>query len=254
MLPRRAPLAHSKILGVMRAFAKYTGAWTGAIVGALAGLALAKSKSKTKAMTDRFEPRDLRAQADAKLKARESSSGKSFFRKTPRSVTDIDSVVVHQMGFQRGSDPTRYLGVPAHYIIMPDGGVAQLHDWERYLYTSNGLNSRSIGVEIAGNFPNVNGTWWQPEKFGMDRPTPEQIKSLISLLRYVKLELEEQGSDLKAVFAHRQSSGAKANDPGPDVWRGIYPVFSELGLEDTRNFSVGTGKPILREWIPGGVA
>ncbi len=252
MLKRRAPLAHSKILDVMRALAKYTGAWTGAIVGALAGLALAKSKNK--AMTDRFEPRDLRAQADEKLKARESASGKSFFRKTPRSVTDIDSVVVHQMGFQRGSDPTRYLGVPAHYVIMPDGGVAQLHDWERYLYTSNGLNSRSLGVELAGNFPNANGTWWKPEQFGMDRPTPEQIKSLQKLLRYVKRELIRQNTDLKAVFAHRQSSGAKANDPGPDVWRGIYPVFAELGVQDTRNFSIGSGKALPADWFSGPMA
>ena len=251
MLKRRAPFAYSKIHDVMRALAKYTGAWTGAIIGALAGLAVAKTKRKNE---NRFEPRDLRAQADAKLKARESASGKSFFRKTPRSVADIDSVVVHQMGFQRGSDPTRYLGVPSHYVIMPDGTVAQLHNWERYLYTSNGLNSRSLGVELAGNFPNSNGTWWKPEQFGMDRPTPEQIDSLKNLLRYVKHELETEGSALKAVFAHRQSSGAKANDPGPDVWRGIYPLFAELQLQDTRDFAIGSGKSLPADWFSGPIA
>ena len=88
----------------------------------------------------------------------------------------------------------------------------------------------------------------------MDRPTPEQIESLENLLRYVKRELIRQNTDLKAVFAHRQSSGAKANDPGPDVWRGIYPVFVELGVKDTRNFAIGSGKALPADWFSGPIS
>jgi len=229
-------------------FERYSDAFTGGLIGIIAAILL--KNRQIRPMPGDVNIQDFRGQADEKLKRRESQSGNSFFRKNPRKVSDIDSIVLHQMGFQRGSDPEKYLGVPAHFIVLPDGTIARLHDFSRYLYTSNGLNSRSIGVEIAGNFPNVNGTWWKPEKFGMDRPTPEQIEAVKSLIRAVKAELDAQGVKLRKVFAHRQSSGTKANDPGPDIWRGVFPVFSELGLDEAGSFHTGTGKPIPESWVP----
>ena len=193
-------------------------------------------------------PVDLRVEGRQKLQERENQSGKAFSRKTPRDLSEIDSIVLHQMGFSRGSDPTKYLGVPAHFIVLPDGTVGQLHDFETYLYTSNGLNSRSIGVAIAGNFPNVDGEWWKPEKFGADRPTAAQINAIQGLIRYIGQALEDQGEKLRGVFAHRQSSAAKRNDPGPDVWRGVSPVFADLGLEDVSDFSIDSGSPIPDAW------
>lgn len=196
-------------------------------------------------------PIDLMVEGQEKLKAREASSGKRFSRDKPRSVSDIDAIVLHQMGFSRGSDPTKYLGVPAHFVVMPDGVVAQLHPWETYLYTSNALNSGSIGVEIAGNFPNESGQWWSPEKFGMDRPTSEQLNAVRGLIRYIDRGLRDQGQRLRGVYAHRQSSAAKRNDPGPDVWRAVSPVFAELGLEDVSGFATGGGAPIPESWKVG---
>ena len=193
-------------------------------------------------------PVDLRVEGRQKLQEREDQSSKALSRKTPRDLSGVDSIVLHQMGFSRGSDPKKYLGVPAHFVVMPDGTVAQLHDFQTYLYTSNGLNSRSIGVEIAGNFPNVDGKWWNPEKFGTDRPTDEQIDAIQGLIRYIGQALKDQGQTLRGVFAHRQSSAAKRNDPGPDVWRGVSPVFAELGLEDVSNFSIDSGAPIPESW------
>jgi len=215
------------------------------LAAVLVGAALSLRR---KSMKGTITPLDLRDEGRAKLKSREESSGKRFSRDAPRDVTQIDSVVLHQMGFSRGSDPTRYLGVPAHYIVLPDGVVAQLHDWETYLFTSNSLNSRSLGVEIAGNFPNENGTWWRPEDFGMDRPTPEQLDAVRRLLRYIAADLAEQGSRLRGVYAHRQSSPQKRNDPGPDVWRAVSSVFDELELDDVSGFSTGGGRPIPESW------
>ncbi len=193
-------------------------------------------------------PVDLRAEGGEKLRSREASSGKRFSRDSPRSIEDIDAIVLHQMGFSRGSDPTKYLGVPAHYVVMPDGVVAQLHPWETYLYTSNALNSGSIGVEIAGNFPNESGQWWSPEKFGTDQPTPEQLRSIKGLIRYIDRGLRDQGQRLRGVYAHRQSSAAKRNDPGPDVWRAVSPVFADLRLDDVSDFSIDGGLPIPESW------
>ena len=193
-------------------------------------------------------PIDLRVEGMKKLQEREDQSGKSFFRDKPREVQQIDSIVLHQMGFSRGTDPMRYLGVPAHYIVMADGTIAQLHNWETYLFTSNALNSRSIGVEIAGNFPNEDGRWWSGDKFGRDRPTDQQIEAIRGLIRYIDRSLRDQGQTLRGVFAHRQSSAAKRNDPGPDVWRGVSPVFAELGLEDVSDFSIDSGAPIPDSW------
>ncbi len=199
-------------------------------------------------MSKYADPIDLMAEGREKLKDREASSGKRFSRDNPRSIDGIDSIVLHQMGFSRGSDPMKYLGVPAHYVVMPSGVVAQLHPWETYLYTSNALNSRSIGVEIAGNFPNEDGNWWSPEKFGTDQPTPEQLNAIKGLVRYIDRGLRDQGQRLLGVYAHRQSSAAKRNDPGPDVWRAVSPVFAELGLEDVSGFATGGGAPIPESW------
>jgi len=195
-----------------------------------------------------IEPLDLRVEGAQKLAARERQTGKKFKRDAPRPLSDIDSVVLHQMGFSRGPDPAKYLGVPAHYVVMPDGVVAQLHDWETYLYTSNALNRRSIGVEIAGNFANEDGKWWNPERFGRDKPTAEQLAAIRGLLRYIDRELQEQKGKLRGVYAHRQSSAAKRNDPGPEVWRAVSPVFAELGLEDVSEFSIDSGAPIPDSW------
>ena len=72
--------------------------------------------------------------------------------KRGRRSRPVDAVMLHQMGFSRGSDLHRYLNVTAHFVVMPDGSVGQLHPLSARLPASNGFNSRSVAIEFAGNF------------------------------------------------------------------------------------------------------
>ncbi|MFN7999717.1 MAG: hypothetical protein U0X75_01730 [Acidobacteriota bacterium] len=58
------------------------------------------------------------------------------------------------------------------------------------------------------------------------------------------------------VLAHRQSSGQRENDPGPDIWYHVGQwAIDNLGLKDGGpGFKVGTGNPIPDLWRKWGQA
>jgi len=227
--------------GLSRGNQILTGLITGSVFGLLA--------SKMRTYTDSSSIVDLRPLAEDALKEREKATGKSFKRAYRRPVSDISGITMHQMGFSRGNDPTRYLGIPAHYIITPDGAIYQFHDWEEYLYTSSKLNSFTLGVELAGNFRGSDGKWRKPEKFGQDVPTPAQIQSMRNLVAYVQKDLAKQGIALDSLWGHRQGSPSRGIDPGPEVWSQVVPWANRtLGLVDRSNETRGDGQPIPESW------
>lgn len=167
-----------------------------------------------------------------------------------RPVTDVYALVLHQMGFSRGSDPTRYDGVTAHYLVLPDGTVVWLHDHTTRLPAASGLNEGSVSVEFAGNLPSrARSTnpahFWNPETKGMDQLTDAQVvggRGLVTMLR-------RQGW-LTHILAHRQSGPERQNDPGPDIWREIGAwAVREYGLDwGGEGFAVTGGKPLPGHW------
>lgn len=184
------------------------------------------------------------------LKSKAKPTGNYYNRrKTPRRLNSIDSVVLHQMAFNRNNDLNRYLKVKAHYIILQDGKIGQLYPDTHYMHTSNGLNNRSIGIEFAGNFPNERGRYWIPKdrpRWSRNQVTPAQIEAGRCLLA----DLKKRMPNIKYVFAHRQSSRTRTNDPGPDLWYGVGEyAIKKLGYRpSSRDHSIGTGKPIPVSW------
>jgi hypothetical protein len=166
-------------------------------------------------------------------------------RKGTRSMAKVDAVVLHQMAFSRGSDPTRYDTVVAHFAVLPDGKILRLHPEAELLWASNGFNGRSVAVEFAGNFPNTKGRCWKPKEFGCHKVTPEQVAAGRSLVRHL---VDTFG--LKHIFAHRQSSATRENDPGPDLWAGVGQwAVDQLKLSDGGpGYKIGSGNPIPVEW------
>src|SRR5436190_22907841 len=75
-------------------------------------------------------------------------------RKGNRDMKKVYALVLHQMAFSRGSNNTKYDTVNAHFAILPDGQILPLHPLKALLWTSNGFNAGSVGVEFASNFPN----------------------------------------------------------------------------------------------------
>lgn len=178
---------------------------------------------------------DLTAQADKSV------------RKGARDLKKVKALVLHQMAccFQR-QDPLRsYLGLKAHFAILSDGRILQMHPVEQLIWASNGFNAGSVAVEFAGNFPNAQGKWWEGDKYGRNRVTPAQIEAGQRLIRHLVRTI-----GLQTVLAHRQSSASRENDPGPDIWTNVGQwAVDTLGLKDGGpGFKVGDGNPIPAAW------
>ena len=193
-----------------------------------------------------FEMPYEQSTADCKIVDLTAQSDRSL-RKGRRDPKSVYALVLHQMACcLRRRDPLRsYLRTKAHFAILPEGQILQLHPISALLWASHGFNSKSVAVEFAGNFPNVKGRWWRGETFGRDRATPAQLEAGRCLIRHLVRTM-----GLRVVLAHRQSSNMRENDPGPDVWYHVGQwAVDNLGLSDGGpGFKIGTGKPILDAW------
>lgn len=170
-------------------------------------------------------------------------------KRRDRGRSVVDAVVLHQTGFSRGLDHLRYRNVTAHFVILRDGTVLQLHPTSARLPASDGFNSRSVAIEFVGNFPSSKGGWWKPEKYGRHHPTAEQLEAGRRLLRMLRR------AGISHVFAHRQSSHKRSNDPGPEVWAAVGQwAIDSLGMSDGgEDFLVGSGSPIPPAWRTAGL-
>ena len=164
--------------------------------------------------------------------------------KRGKRSTPLDAVVLHQMSFSRGNDLTRYRKVTAHFVIAPNGVVGQLHPVKARLSSSNGFNGRSVAIEFAGNLRSVNGNWWSPETHGRDTLTEAQVIAGRKLLKILRR------AGIRYVFAHRQSSASRGNDPGPEIWSSVGQwAIDKLGMSDGGpGYSIEHGNPIPDEW------
>jgi uncharacterized protein YcbK (DUF882 family) len=189
------------------------------------------------------------------LKGGTNKQGRIWYKKdeprSPRKQTAIDSIVLHHMAYNIGNEVNLYKKVGAHYIVTADGQIAQLYNDLDFLNASNGFNSRSVAIEFAGNFPDHRYHWWRDRKSKSPIPdrcylTPSQIRAGRCLLATLKARLP----GIKYLYAHRQSSKDRANDPGPDVWFNIGEwALTNLNLTDgLPRTHVGTGQPIPKNW------
>ena len=182
---------------------------------------------------------------------RTAHSPKSYRVGKPRDMKKVYALVLHQMAFSRGSDPTKYDKVKSHFAILPDGKILQLHPESALLMASNGFNTGSVAVEFAGNFPSTRGKCWAADRFGCHKVTREQIEAGRFLIGHLMRTM-----GLTHVLAHRQSSATRENDPGPDIWYhvGQWAVDTH-GLKDGGpGFKVGGGNPIPELWRTWGKA
>lgn len=170
-----------------------------------------------------------------------------------RDPKKVHALVLHQMAccFKVKDPLTRFLKMAPHFAILPDGRILQLHPILALTGASNGFNAGSVAVEFAGNFPDTKGKWWHGPQNGMNQVTPAQIEAGRYLVRYL---IRTMG--LKTILAHRQSSGTRDNDPGPDIWFHVGQwAIDNLGLKDGGpGFKVGTGNAIPDLWRKWGQA
>lgn len=178
---------------------------------------------------------DLTAQADKSV------------RHGARDLKKVQALVLHQMACcHHRKDPLKnYLKLKAHFAILPDGRILQVHPVQDLIWASNGFNNGSVAVEFAGNFPNTKGKWWEGVKFGRNQVTSAQVEAGRRLIRHLVGTI-----GLRTVLAHRQSSATRENDPGPDIWYHVGQwAVDTLGLKDGGpGFKVGDGNAIPDLW------
>lgn len=150
-----------------------------------------------------------------------------------RKASSIDAIVLHQTGCKIGSI-NNWRHVNAHYGVTISGDIVEIHNPTHYVNHANTLNSRSIGVEIEGNFRGLSGskrTLWQgnmSSKFEETKLSEVQQIAAIDLLTSLCGKY-----DINFIFAHRQSSDNRIGDPGEEIWRKIAsPVIEFEGLSD----------------------
>lgn len=164
-----------------------------------------------------------------------------------RPAAQVKALVLHQMACcrSRRNALTDYLKIGAHFAIMVDGRILQLHPEAALLWASNGFNHGSVAVEFAGNFPNTKGKWWQGDTYGRDQVTPAQLEAGRRLVRHLVAKI-----GLRTVLAHRQSSASRENDPGPDIWYHVGQwAVDTLKLSDGGpGFKVDDGNAIPDLW------
>src|SRR5262249_45286807 len=103
------------------------------------------------------------------------------YRIRNRMSARIDTFVLHHTSFNRGTIPGNYLTVQAHFVVLPDGTIVQLHPIDTYLVASSAFNEDAISVEIVGNFPDERGQYWNPQENGRSILSPQQISGACDL-------------------------------------------------------------------------
>ena len=176
-----------------------------------------------------------------------------------RPPTTVDGIVIHQTGCWFGVNARqlreadgnatiakhrRALGVAAHMTAFDTGYAVLAHKLNWYVYHANSLCGRSIGLEIEGVYPGLMHTKGRVL-------TPALVRAAQDGLEYLVQEGRKLGMPLRYIWAHRQSSPIKENDPGEEIWKEIVLRFAvpELGLEVQPNYVSG-GRVIPIEWLP----
>lgn len=184
-----------------------------------------------------------------------------------RTWNDIWGVTFHQCGCLLGDRPGRWDTLRAHIGVTRDGTVIIVNPLERIIYHGNGLNSRTIGIEIDGLHEGLLGVRrTAPGDAGPHPLTDLQVRACDEILfPWLVGKFEANGGVWRNIHAHRQSSPTRRADPGSEIWQRIaMPWIERLhakggdwgsaqdgGPDFTMNTSKGRGRPIPRDWCAG---
>lgn len=193
-----------------------------------------------------------------------------------RDPASVDSVVVHQCAVTYGLSAaqlraaggdrqralaTRALNVACHALAFRDGFFVVSCPLPVYVQHGNGLNARSLGLEIDGLYSGLRDDPSTAPREDLQTTagtpcevTPAIILAAQSALRWLVLEGRREGMPIGRLWAHRQSSATRRADPGEELWQAVAePVAAELGLRIDYAATVGDGRPIPVAWSPHGV-
>jgi peptidoglycan hydrolase-like protein with peptidoglycan-binding domain len=165
----------------------------------------------------------------------------------------VTGITLHQTAVDLGERPARWDGLRAHVGVTRGGQILQVYGLSDLVYHGHGLNGSTVGIELSGTYEGVEGdprTWWQPPGVSApQRPTAALVEAARRAVRWVVEEVAAHGGRVRWCYAHRQSRASRVSDPCKVLWREVALEVEREGLLETRpGFTVGTGRPIPREW------
>lgn len=186
-----------------------------------------------------------------------------------RNPSDIIGITIHQTAVKYGvvdyqieeakgdeelALARRSLDVACHVMAFHDGFIAWPNPLEWYIHHGNGFNPYELGLEIDGNYPGLIGgdTWNGKEP---TKVTSTVVNAARAALKLMVDEGKKLGMQIQYIHAHRQSSSKRQSDPGEELWNRVVLEYAVpvLGLETQPEHTVGSGRPIPKEWDSNGV-
>lgn len=222
-------------------------------------------KAKKLSLVKEYDFRDMPPSAKGTNKIRIRGG-----RPLERAPSAITGIVIHQTAVEFGASSEmikeaggdrelaiakRAKDIAAHAVSF-DGYYVKSYPLSYYIYHGNYLNRETLGLEIDGLYPGLlnapNTTWKKgsPTTFSSQREN-----SAKAALKYLVEEGRRLGMPIKYIYSHRQSSSMRRSDPGEELWRKVVLDYAVpvLGLETKPEYTIGSGKPIPRDWDPEGV-
>lgn len=227
-----------------------------------------------------FDPEDLPALEVVDLDQHEvfdlrdkhAINPKKVSTRRKRTVDQIDTIVLHQTGVKFGVSKRkikkygyrealhqRFYDVACHVAALMNGDVLLVNHWLSYVLHGHSSNRFSIGIEIEGLYPGIEGN---PKTISGKAEANELALVTIGAARKaVQIAVEEcrkLGCPITKLAAHRQFHGSRISDPGQGIWREVgWWAMSELGLEVDYDFYAPnpkdprkSGRKIPRVWDP----
>lgn len=126
-----------------------------------------------------------------------------------RLLSQINQIVVHHSASigQFAKDYARYHvlskgwpGIGYTFIIEVDGTIVQAHPLTVVSYNTGGVNTRTIGICLSGDFTK-------------QEPSPQQLKSLKKLIKHLRRKLPQRLD----VYGHKDYGTTSC--PGPHLYK-----------------------------------
>ena len=163
-------------------------------------------------------------------------------RKRTRNVEEIKGITLHQTGID-GFGEKAWPKVTAHVGVHSDGRVFLIHPLLEKVWHGHSLNTATVGIEVAGNYPR---NPQKPDKFwkqggGPSELTPEVKNGIKRAMAFINKEIRKLGGKIEGTYAHRQASKDRGGCPGGGIWQ-AGAIWAERGL----------GIKTFPMWVNGG--
>lgn len=173
-----------------------------------------------------------------------------------RAWSEVTGICLHQTACTLGERPQRWATIGAHLGVTRAGRVIWMHDLHYAIVHGNGFNTNTVGIEMEGSYPGIEGdlsTFWhlkEQPNLEPQSPTAELVEAARATVRWLCAVVASHGGKVTSLVAHRQASDERKADPGSALWQQVaLPLMCELSLSDGGpGFKIDSGYPIPEAW------